>query len=368
MSIEPEKSLPEISETPPALIHPAESVMLYDIAVVIGAIYQQLIEPTQAGRVPKRISNKLGSLLRGQPHYSYEEDEYLEIILAVLCEAKIIQLSSPPFPDAKSHYEPGPQLDSWAQLDTVAQTAYLLRHWCTSKRWHDLAGDNYSPLHFFTLWDCLTGRTTILKHLERCIAGQWYTTASLMEKIWDEDAFVALPKQAYTRAADRRKSPETRARWDDTDLELYTGMLSSTLYELGIVTLGYDHPEAVEGKNLPNPDALMLTELGAKVLSSHHSSSTIMPTTDPQRLLVVQPNFELLLLQPDMPTVYSLLPFTQVNQIGVVSRLTLTRTSLLHGLEKGKSIEQNSANPERAESERNSAKCDVYPERLDQRL
>jgi Helicase conserved C-terminal domain len=35
-----------------------------------------------------------------------------------------------------------------------------------------------------------------------------------------------------------------------------------------------------------------------------------------------------------------LLPFAQIDQVGVVSRLTLTRNSLLRGLEAGKNIEQ----------------------------
>ncbi len=58
------------------------------------------------------------------------------------------------------------------------------------------------------------------------------------------------------------------------------------------------------------------------------------------RSLVVQPNFELLLLQPDLPTLYSLLPFAQVNQVGIVSSLTLTRPSLLRGLEADMHVEQ----------------------------
>ncbi|TMC16565.1 MAG: hypothetical protein E6J33_09450, partial [Chloroflexi bacterium] len=56
--------------------------------------------------------------------------------------------------------------------------------------------------------------------------------------------------------------------------------------------------------------------------------------------LVLQPNFELLLLRPDMPTLYSLLPFAQVNQVDMVSRLTLTRASVLRGMEAGNDIEQ----------------------------
>jgi hypothetical protein len=63
------------------------------------------------------------------------------------------------------------------------------------------------------------------------------------------------------------------------------------------------------------------------------------PMLNGNRSLVLQPNFELLLLHPDMPTLYSLLPFAQVNQINLVSRLTLTRNSVLRGVEAGHDVE-----------------------------
>src|SRR5207248_2340743 len=58
------------------------------------------------------------------------------------------------------------------------------------------------------------------------------------------------------------------------------------------------------------------------------------------RTLIVQPNFELLLLEPDFPTLYGVLPFTQVQQIGVASRLTLTRASVLRAVERGTKIDE----------------------------
>src|SRR5260370_14091039 len=82
----------------------------------------------------------------------------------------------------------------------------------------------------------------------------------------------------------------------------------------------------------------MLTDLGAMVLLPDAKPA---PTTEQNgnRTLVVQPSFELLLLQLDLSTLYSLLPFAQVNQVGVVSRLTLTRESILRGVAAGSSAE-----------------------------
>ena len=117
-------------------------------------------------------------------------------------------------------------------------------------------------------------------------------------------------------------------------------MLSSTLYELGIVALGYQRPHLPEKDKPINPDAFMLTVLASAVLSTEAEPSYSPATPAKGRSLIVQPNFELLLLQPDLPTVYRLLPFAQINQVGVVSRLTLTRNSVLRGLEAGMNIEQ----------------------------
>jgi Helicase conserved C-terminal domain len=89
-----------------------------------------------------------------------------------------------------------------------------------------------------------------------------------------------------------------------------------------------------------NPDAFMLTELGAAVLTEKTSSTpATVETATAERLLVVQPSFEVLLLHPDMPTLYSLLPFVQVNQVEVVSRFTLTRASVLRGLRTGLTVD-----------------------------
>ena len=46
-------------DTPPQSIQKGDTLILYDLATIIGAMFQQNIEPTQSSRVPKRIVNKL---------------------------------------------------------------------------------------------------------------------------------------------------------------------------------------------------------------------------------------------------------------------------------------------------------------------
>jgi Helicase conserved C-terminal domain len=155
-----------------------------------------------------------------------------------------------------------------------------------------------------------------------------------------------------TGVAGYRNAKTILTKWFSVDGEILVGMLSSSLYEMGIVALGYDQLQpAQNGSHPSNPVAFMVTELGAAALTAKsetkrvaaESAAAYTPSAnghEPKRPLIVQPNFELMLLQPDMPTLYRLLPFAQLMQVGMVSRLTLTKTSLLRGLEQGRNIEQ----------------------------
>ncbi len=335
------KGLIEREGEPPA-IRSSENITIYDLATLMGAIYQQTIEPTQAGKVPKRISNKLRPLLRGQPRLDYlNEDEYLEIVLDAARQLNIVQLADPPVQDIKPAYEAGPFVGQWANFSLLEQTRRLLLYWIANFGWRDVYGVNYGSWSTYS-WDASEGRKALLRQLDKCVPGQWYTISSLLEAIWDEDAFAFRPVPIYGRQSQLRKNRDTRAKWDRCEGEVYTGILASTLYELGIVSLGYEDSDALTVTKPINPDLFMLTDIGGAIMAMENSTESI-EATEPQplqRTLIVQPNFDLLLLQPDLRALYDLLPFAQANQLGVVSRLTLTRTSVLRGMRAGKNIEQ----------------------------
>src|SRR5260370_21471203 len=122
------------------------------------------------------------------------------------------------------------------------------------------------------------------------------------------------------------------ATWYKCDGEIIIGMLSPTLHELGIVALGYQQADLTQKDRPINPAAFMLTDLAAAVLATEAEPSHTVDTPTGSRTLIVHPNFELLLLQPDLPTLYSLLSFPQINHVGIVSPLTLTPTSLFRVL------------------------------------
>ena len=390
-------------DAPPALIYSGDALTYNDVALLIGTIYQQNIEPTKAGAVPKRIAGKITPLLKGQERSKYEEPEhyYLEMLLSEMRRLSLVQLSTPSLSDGKEHYVPGPELAPWANMDAVEQTRYLLSCWLTSRNWVDVPGANYRANYMYYS-DTLPARAPLLAYLKSSTPGIWYTVSSLLNTIRGTDPFILHPYERGTVFRDKRRQQDMDEHWETRDAQQLIGMLSSSLYELGIVAIGYRKANAVGSARAVNPDAFMLTAMGNTILNELSTKGTApvpddedvdledmeyledmegfnewqdlrgaiealtggmqgkaptkakaktktkakpektepAPQPERPRALIVQPNFELLLMQPDLPTLYSLLPFAQVNALGNVSRLTLTRSSVLRGMNFDYTVER----------------------------
>lgn len=337
-------------ETTPASVIPATSAFLYDLAIIIGNVYQQPIEPTQGGYVPKRIANKIRPLLHGRPRFSYygEDDSYLDMVFHIATDLGVLLLTERTLEGTKPRYEPGPELPQWSRMDAAAQTKRLLEVWPSCRVWSDIAGVHYKQWDPYG-WNYQLARGVITKYLAQCVPNQWYTVSSLLNQIWEKDAFALRTTHYGARKADRTKTSELRTKWKLSEGETYIGILASSIWEMGLVELGYaQNPLTEDDRHTHNPTQFMLTDVGAAALTAQTPEQATdnlatlnnMNGLNGHSALVLQPNFELLLLHPDFPALYSVLPFAQVNQIDMVSRLTLTRVSALRGSESGVTIEQ----------------------------
>ncbi len=337
-------------DEPPQYIHSGDTLMLYDLAFLIGAMYQQNIEPTKSGDVPKRISNKLMPQMQIRPRQQYGDvaNFSVDMLYDIAQKLGLIQLSASLGDDVKPHYEPGPQLEQWAQWGVVDQTHELVEYWLKAHNWADIAGVDFDPTLSSYYLDMRTARNAVLEYLSKCTPGRWYTFSSLLRTMKAGNPFLLRSSLAASGLPGYQYSKKILANWDRCDGEIIVGLLTSTLFELGIVSLGYHRgqPQGVSRQIDPaterplNPDAFMLTDLATAILPTAVEPPADEEDSIPHRTLIVQPNFELLLLQPDLPTLYSLLPIAQANQVGKVSKLTLTRSSLLRGLATAKSVEQ----------------------------
>jgi hypothetical protein len=333
-------SVIELQEAPP-MLHEAHGQLLYDLAIVVGATYQMAIEPTQAGRVSKRLANKIFPLLHGsRPAYYEDTDNYLDMAFAIAEHLELLELRASV--GQKARYLPGPKLAAWGNLQTDEQVRMLLACWCdpTNRGWSDIAGVNYRPNSYSYSYylDMHSARKGLLEYLAlECQPGQWYALRPFLQNAKANDPLLLRDQSRYAAYGGVRNRKDVIANWDHSDGEIITGMLASTLNELGLVTIGYQTTPSLNGdKDLSNPDAFCFTDLAAQVLWRKQPASQV----ERGRTLIVQPNFELLLLQPDYLTLYQLLPFARVDQVEMVSRLTLTQESVRRGVEAGCGVER----------------------------
>jgi hypothetical protein len=333
----------ETGERPP-VVYEGSHQLLSDLAVVVNAVHQMVIEPTQSGSVPKRQANKIAPLLHGSRPSPYDDaDYYLEMVFAIAESLKLIHLQ--PSKSQKSRYVPGSKLPEWMELTTAEQTRRLLLLWqqASERAWSDVAGANYRPTYygFGEYLERQASRQGLLEYIaEHCQPGKWYLLSSFLETVRKTRPLLLHEHSRYS-AYHARQRKDVLAHWNTEDGEIIAGMLSSSLQEMGLVALGFAEEASVQDGlfEIKNPDAFAFTELAAQVIWNHTPEET-SSSGERARTLIVQPNFELLLLQPDYTTLYKLLPFTKAEQIDIVSRLTLTQESVRRGVEAGWGVER----------------------------
>ena len=319
----------------PAAVQPADASFLWDLAVIAATAHHQEIELTRAGTLPKRAAQRLLPTFVGA-RARMDDDTALGYVELLKQEAADLGLIVAPASTAKARgrLAPGAKLDSWGRHDLVMQARRLFRRWPTDRWWHDLPGVNYQEWMAFYI-EIPVARDAVQRLLKQCKPGVWYSLTSFRATLAADNPFILRPSQRYAGEAGFQLADDLRSQWERTDGELITGIFRSTLYELGLVALGYEAAAVPGAGENVNPDAFMLTDMGYEVLHSDLSASQ-QPSS---KALVVQPNFQVLLMEPYMPALYWLVRMATFEQTGRVSRFTLNREALSRGLASGAAID-----------------------------
>ncbi|HUY78908.1 MAG TPA: hypothetical protein VMV29_19200, partial [Ktedonobacterales bacterium] len=315
----------------PRAERPPDTTFLWDLAALTSAALRQEIELTRTGALPKRAALRLAPTLTSERTQMGEETSlmYIEFLKQVASDLGLV-VAPASSARQRARLGPGAKIESWGRHDLVMQARRILRRWPNDRWWSDLPGAGYHEWFSF-YFDAPLAREATQRLLRECKPGVWYSLASFRATILGDDPFVLRPSQRKAGEAGFKLAEDLRAQWEQTDGEVIAGIFRSTLYELGIVALGYDRESAPGPRENTNPDAFMLTELGAEVLHSELSAGK-QPA---ERALIVQPNFQALLMEPSMPVLYWLARFASLDQVGRVSRFTLTREALARGLQLG---------------------------------
>ncbi|GCF07166.1 helicase-associated domain-containing protein [Dictyobacter arantiisoli] len=356
----------EVTEVVPQVVMHTATPLLYDLAVMVNAVYQMKIEPTQQGLIPKRIVKKLRPLLKGKERSSLydQSDSYADMLYELLAQMDILYVGLMQTGDDKPTFLPGPALKQWQQASLVEQSTLLLKEW-TNKNWGDtvifIVEHRYNSLSYLYEKYKINFRQLLINSLEKCTIGAWYSISALLRGMWEEYpalntitqhiqeqpyypyAYYSYGQQGKSSARsksnkkEREQTPDEQFQeWLAINSSYVLNMFFSSLHEMGFVELGY--PRTSDDTN-PSLDACLfrLTELADQVF--HFDGVT--KTESEQKLLIIQPNYEILLLQPDMPTLYHILPFTQIKQIDQASTLLITQASVFQAIQQGLKFEED---------------------------
>jgi hypothetical protein len=318
----------------------AQPLILYDLAAIVGSVYQQRITLTRQGRVTKHFAQLLRPLLHGSPRNGEGGDDgYVNVLCEAASQLHLIYRSSSLDEDAhKPYYCPAREsgLEEWSHLSAREQARRFLAWWKGSTRWHDVWSPDFRQWDSGD-WNPLAARGLLIDLLSSrlYLPGRWYSISSLLDLIWQRGPSALRPARLKARGRTQSVPSGLRRYWDRCEGIVYQGILSSTLSELGIISTAWRSGDTqTDAPALPT--SFSITEFGAQVLFEESAPSPVKPI----KALVVQPSFELILLHFDPPALYPLLPFSEVKLVEQASRLALTRKSVLRGIEQGMSVDQ----------------------------
>jgi Helicase conserved C-terminal domain len=319
-----------------------QPLLLYDLATIVGAIFQQRLTVTKQGTIPKRTAEQLRPLLHGLPRFDKKQvDTYVDMLITLARQLGLVKFLSPLYEEVhKACYGPvsETELEQWFRLDVYGQARQVIAQWRKDTMWRDIWGV-YIQQWDSRDWEPIAARGLLLDILSTGVykTEQWYPLSSLLDLIWTRGPYTLRP--AHYRAKSREQSVPAGLRqyWDRCEGIVYSGILSSTLVELGVVSIARSTTQPTTSDPSLSIESFKLTGFGASVLATEHRMTT---STAVRRILTVQPTFELILPEFDPPTLYRLLPFTQVNLIEQASRLTATKYSVMRGIELGIDVDQ----------------------------
>ncbi len=308
------------SSTPSAEVHELTELVVgptlspyaiaWDLLTLLNLVYQEPSMTAFQARTVRILSNKLW--LGGTP---YLTDEYIDFLTHLARSLNLLV-------EHERHVTLGERLKGWIEVGFQAQIEEMLRLWINERRWLEpvfrTAPNSWGI-------DVPMGRRKLLDWLHKLPSGRWLALPSLLRVIREADPFILRPRREIVRLRGKESLDQLASEWDQVEGRLISGILSTSLQWLGIVRVG----ETASGTK-----AVMVTELGHGLLTG---SGTDDP---PQPRLVVQPNFEVTVLSASAPMVWQLLKFADPVRYDQAALYTITRDSVLKGVEMGMSVEE----------------------------
>ncbi|HEX8229567.1 MAG TPA: helicase-associated domain-containing protein [Chloroflexia bacterium] len=318
---------PKLETRPP---HSAESrlpyEMAWDLLTLLSTAAQGDLQLTlQDTRITKRVAKKINDSFL-QPEDLKAGSDYIDMVVHMAESLGLLVQTA----EAENGGQPTLSLtsraDDWARLSFDAQRRRLYGLWQEDRKWSEPA--TYGTIYWWNS-DLTGGRKRLVHHLLDLPVGQWTSLDAFLRKIHMTEPFLIWPQDELVRRFGLRALQGFRSQWFEIEGRIIADMLKTMLNWLGVVEIGRDKPKRFISFRVTAE---------SRALLDPESASEAAP--GPGKTLLVQPNFEVLVLHPDSRVLWKLLRMADLVRHDRVSVYVLNKESVMRAVEAGMSPEE----------------------------
>jgi hypothetical protein len=290
----------------PETAMPQRHGVLWNMLVFTSAVQRSRMEVTQQRSLHKRAAKKLSE--RFLP-LMFDFENPADMYLDTLVHWKYLR--------TQPRLEARPSINEWTKLSFVRQAQKLLALWETGGQTLATGYKYYGPAP-------REFHDKVLDLLREMPVEQWVTFGSLAARLRGKHPFWLRSREEMVRVGGFSALQHLDDLWKQNEEQLLQMMLGGFLADLGLLRTA-----VATAKGEPVLTHLLLTEFGHTVLTAGKDKKA-EPVEEPKPL-VIQPNFEVLAMQPNGPVWYGLARFAEPLRYDRVATFHITQASVRGG-------------------------------------
>jgi hypothetical protein len=297
--------------------------LAWDLLTLLAEAAQGELQLTlQDTRITKRVAKKINESFL-HPEDMKAGSEYIDMVVHLAQSLGLL---------AETHGEQPaltltPRIDDWASHNFDSQRRRLYGMWQEDRKWSEPA--TYGTIYWWNS-DLTGARKRLIKHLLELPVDKWISVEGFLRQIHMTEPFLIWDQEELVKRYGLRALQGFRNHWFEIEGRIIADMLRTMLNWLGAVDVGKDKQKRFV--------AFRVTEEGRSLLDPEYPWQE-QPGTPPRPLLV-QPNFEILVLHPDSRVLWTLLRLADLVRHDRVSAYVINKDSILRAVESGLSPEK----------------------------
>ncbi len=296
--------------------------MAWDLLTLLAeASHTDLQLTLQDTRLTKRVAKKINeSFLQPEDMKTGSTSEYVDVVvhMAQVLGLLIERESDQPALALSSRSE------EWANYTLDAQRRRLFALWLEDRKWSEPA--TYGTIYWWNS-DLTGARKRLVKHLLELPAMKWISLEGFLKSIHLTEPFIIWGQEELVRRYGLRALQGFRNQWYDIEGRIVADMIRTMLHWLGVVDLGRDKQKRFL--------SFRLTESARSLLDPEHERSDGNGVREVASSILVQPNFEVLVLHPDSRVLWTLVRMADLVRHDRVSVYNINKESVLRAVEGG---------------------------------